>query len=94
MEEKMLNLISEIKKELELGKNIIIGGNSENKSFIRNSVFKMLKEKNYAIFYGVSQYNYHNKINGKTLNYQKFWIEESDKSILQSIFEDYQYYEI
>ena len=90
----MLNLINEIKKELELGKNIIIGGNSEKKSHIRNSLFKILKENNYDIFYGVSQYNYCNKINGKTLNYQKFWIEESDKSILQSIFEDYQYYEI
>ena len=94
MESKMLNLISEIKKELENGKNIIIGGDTNKKSIIRNYLIKILNENNYNIFYGVSQYNYHNKINGKTLNYQKFWIEENNKSILQSIFEDYEYYEI
>ena len=94
MEDKMLNLISDIKKELEKGKNIIIGGNNKNKSYIRNSLSKILAEKNYVIFYGVSQYNYHNKINGKTLNYEKFWIEESNSSLLQSIFDDYEYYEI
>lgn len=94
MEDKMLNLISEIKKELEKGTNIIIGGNNKNKSYIRKSLSKILAEKNYAIFYGISQYNYHNKINGKTLNYEQFWIEESSSSLLQSIFEDYKYYEI
>lgn len=94
MEDKMLNLISEIKKELEKGTNIIIGGNYKNKSYIRNSLSKILAEKNYAIFYGVSQYNYHNKINGKTINCHNFWIEESNPNILQSIFDDYEYYEI
>ena len=90
----MLNLISDIDVQIKKGKNIIIGGNSNKKSLIRNSLIKILNENSYNIFYGVSQYNYHNKINGKTLNYQKFWIEESNPNILQSIFEDYEYYEI
>ena len=94
MESEMLNLILEIKKKLENDKNIIIGGDADKKSVIRNSLIKILNENNYNIFYGVSQYNYHNKIHGKTLNYQKFWIEESNKSTLQSIFEDYEYFEI
>ena len=68
MESKMLNLISDLK---ENGKNIIIGGDTNKKSIIRNYLIKILNENNYNIFYGVSQYNYHNKINGKTLNYQK-----------------------
>ena len=87
MEDKMLNLISEIKKELEKGKNIIIGGNNKNKSYIRNSLSKNLAEKNYAIFYGISQYNYHNKINGKDNKLcQKFWIEESSPGIITKYF--------
>lgn len=90
----MLNLISDIDVQIKNGKNIIIGGDANKKSIIRNYLIKILNENSYNIFYGVSQYNYHNKINGKTLNYQKFWIEESNKSILQSIFEDYEYYEI
>ena len=90
----MLNLISEIKKELENSKNIIIGGDDKNKCYIRNSLSKILAEKNYGIFYGISQYNYHNKINGKTLNYENFWIEESNPNLLHSIFDEYKYYEI
>lgn len=94
MENKLLNLISDINVQIKNGKNIIIGGSSNKKTIIRNYLIKILNENNYIIFYGVSQYNYHNKINGMTLNYQKFWIEENNKSILQSIFEDYEYYEI
>ena len=41
MENKMLNLISDIDVQIKKGKNIIIGGNSNKKSLIRNSLIKI-----------------------------------------------------
>ena len=90
----MDDLVSKINNSILNGNNIVIHNLKEERmSFFRNEFYKSLEENKYAIFNGTSSFNYHCKINGRTLNFEKFWIEEKNTELLLSIFDDYDYYE-
>lgn len=91
----MNDLILKIKNSILNGNNIVIHSlKDERLSFFRNEFYKLLESNEYAIFKGTSAFNYHCKINGRTLNFEKFWIEETNTDLLLSIFDDYDYYEV
>ena len=92
----MDDLISKIKNSIINNKNIIIIYSVEDYhlSYFRNELNKLLKSNEYAIFKGISAYNYHCKLNASYVDFKHFWIEEKNKDLLLSIFDDYDYYEV
>tara|TARA_A100001015_G_C14544459_1_gene539166 strand:+ start:269 stop:580 length:312 start_codon:yes stop_codon:yes gene_type:complete len=73
-------------------KNVILcGPGKSGKTKLQEEIKEKLENKSYDIYYGIDQYNYSQRINGRTYSINKFWIEEQNSNMLASIFEDYEY---
>lgn len=87
--------LSKIIIALANDKNVIIcGPGKSGKTRLQYEVRNILDKKNYDVFYGVPEYNYSKKINGQTYSANKFWIEETKKEILGSMYDEYDYIEL
>ena len=91
----MEDLLIKLKKSILNNNNIIIHYLEDEKlSGIKNEFYKLLEKNNYAIFKGISAYNYHCKLNSGHVDFDNFWIEEKNTNLLLSIFDEYDYYEV
>lgn len=85
------NAVNKAVNAIHNNKNIIVCGPSySGKSYIRSQVQNLLRKNNYDIYYGISNHNYSNTINGRTYNVDKFWIEETNIALLNTLYDDYE----
>lgn len=68
---------------------IICGPERSGKSYIREKLKHLLTD--YDIYFGVHEYHYRNRSNGRHYNEKKFWIEEVNENLLPNILEDYEF---
>ena len=82
--------LNKAKEALLDGKNIIIcGPEKSGKTKIREGLKEFLSD--YDVFYGVHDYHYRNRCNGRHYSDKKFWIEEQKNNLLCDIIEEYEY---
>jgi len=89
--EQCRNAINKALNAIRDNKNIIICGPSySGKSYIRTQVQNLLRQNNYDIYFGISNHNYSNTINGRTYTINKFWIEETNIELLNTLYDEYE----
>lgn len=89
--EYSLNLIKAT-EAAKNGKNIILcGPERSGKTHIKNQIKDLLID--YELYYGIEEYKNTNKMNGRHYSNKKFWIEEQNKNLVESILDDYEFIE-
>lgn len=71
-------------------KNVIVcGPGRSGKTYMSIQLKDLLN--NYDIYYGIQDYHYRNKSNGRHYNTNKFWIEETNEDLVSNVIEEYEY---
>jgi len=70
---------------------IVCGPEYSGKTYLKNQLIELLKEKKYDIYFGVQDYMYRNRSNGRHYNENNFWIEEINANLIANVIEDYEY---
>ena len=80
------------KEAINNDKSIIVcGPECSGKTYMQEKLKELLQEKNYEIFYGIQDYHYRNKSNGRHYSNNKFWIEEINENLISNVIEDYEF---
>lgn len=88
--QQYIECIRKAKNAIQDNKNIIIcGPEYSGKTHMQKELKELLKS--YDVYYGVQEYHYRNRQNGRHYNTNNFWIEEINKDIISNVIDDYEY---